>query len=1077
MKMRGSLALKLCLFLVAFAAAAAAATTLTLTASPSAVDFQYSPGEPQPLPVNVTIIASDGSSPVITVVVHPSAGAAATLFPQPPVTGDTIAVGYDSGTLNQLLSQPAIYSASLTVTASGFQPLTIPLTFSVGAAISIIASPTSLTFNVPGTTVQTVSLLGSGGAQVSYSVTSSTSGGGNWLSVSTTASYTPAILTVTVNPLNVPAGTYTGTITITPSLGGPLGIPVTLAVGSNTLGASPSSLAFAYTLAGTTPPGQVVSISSSLKTDTFTAQAASTGNWLLVNGVTTTVAGSLPAMLNVTVNPAGLIAGTYTGSITVTDAEHGSQVVAVTLVVTGISNVANPTSLMFVAEVNGAVPPAQPVAVNGFGSASYTATVTGSFISVSSSGGIAPATLNVTASPVGLQPGTYSGKVDIDLDTHIQEIAVTLVVSASPVLTASAGGFIFTYSGANGGGAPPTPAQLSITVSGGAAQSFTFATGLPVWLQINSGSTTLTTPDTLTLTVVPQSLATGTYLADVILTPTTAGGIPLVVPVLLLVSSATPVIPNPTTLTFSGLAGAGPQSKTLQVSATSPTAFSTGATTATGGNWLSVLPGGGTATFTYTSLTVTADATSLTAGTYQGTVTLTTAGGVLTLVPITFVVSSGNGPVTISPSTLSFAYAQNGTLPAAQNLQISGSQSFTDVAATSTGGAWLSVTPAAGAGNATLSVAANPAGLAPGIYNGSITVTPSGGVAQTVPVTLTVTTQASLAATPNPLAFSYTAGNPAPAAQIVSVTSSGAAVTFTATATSNGWLSVTPSSATTPASLSVSVNPASLGAGVYNGSIALAGAGGSVDIAVSLTVIAPLPNIDHLANSASYLAGGVAPGEIVTVFGSSLGPSIGVGAVIANGHIATTLANVQVTFNGYAAPILYASAGQINAIVPYELAGQSDVSVEVMFGSARSNQVALPVVSAAPGVYSANASGQGPGAILDLHYQLVSTTNPASAGDIIQVFATGQGQTSPAGVDGLIEPSALPLPAPLLSAAATIGGVAATIQYVGAAPGLVAGALQMNIVVPPGLPSGAAALFISFGGIDSSQAGITVAIQ
>jgi uncharacterized protein (TIGR03437 family) len=274
------------------------------------------------------------------------------------------------------------------------------------------------------------------------------------------------------------------------------------------------------------------------------------------------------------------------------------------------------------------------------------------------------------------------------------------------------------------------------------------------------------------------------------------------------------------------------------------------------------------------------------------------------------------------------------------------------------------------------------------------------------------------------------------------------------------------------------VNPANLGAGSYTGSITVSANGNpQANIPVTFLVTTLPPSIDHVANAASFLTGGVAPGEIVSVFGSYLGPAQAVYPTIANGLIATNLAGVQVMFNGYPGPILYASAGQINTIVPYELAGASNVSINVVFGKTQSNAVMLPVVSASPGIFSADASGQGPGAILDLHYQLVSSSNPASAGSIIQVFATGQGQTSPPGVDGLIEPLSLPLPAPLLYAGATIANVPATIQYVGAAPGLVAGALQVNIVVPEGVPSGLAPLFISFGGVDNSQTGILVAIQ
>ena len=107
--------------------------------------------------------------------------------------------------------RPGIYSAVITVSASGFSALTIPVTLSVGAALSIIPSPASLTFSVPGATVQTVQLLGNGGiGDQLLGGTSSVSGGGSWLSATANATYTPATLTVTVNPLNVAARHLSG---------------------------------------------------------------------------------------------------------------------------------------------------------------------------------------------------------------------------------------------------------------------------------------------------------------------------------------------------------------------------------------------------------------------------------------------------------------------------------------------------------------------------------------------------------------------------------------------------------------------------------------------------------------------------------------------------------------------------------------------------------------------------------------------------------------------------------------------------------------------------------------------------
>jgi uncharacterized protein (TIGR03437 family) len=250
-----------------------------------------------------------------------------------------------------------------------------------------------------------------------------------------------------------------------------------------------------------------------------------------------------------------------------------------------------------------------------------------------------------------------------------------------------------------------------------------------------------------------------------------------------------------------------------------------------------------------------------------------------------------------------------------------------------------------------------------------------------------------------------------------------------------------------------------------------------VSVGVTLLVTAPLPVISRVVNAASYLGGAVSPGEIVVIFGSDLGPSTGVSAQPSSaGILGTTLANVQVTFNGYPAPLLYVSAEQVNAIVPYEIAGASSALVELLFGQAISNSVTLPVALSAPGIFSANASGTGPGAILDTNYNLVSASNPTSPGAIIQIYATGEGQTTPPGVDGKLAATMLPLPSPNQTASVLIGGLPANILYIGAAPGLVAGALQVNAQVPPGVASGALPIVLTIGLINS-QTGITVAVQ
>jgi len=85
----------------------------------------------------------------------------------------------------------------------------------------------------------------------------------------------------------------------------------------------------------------------------------------------------------------------------------------------------------------------------------------------------------------------------------------------------------------------------------------------------------------------------------------------------------------------------------------------------------------------------------------------------------------------------------------------------------------------------------------------------------------------------------------------------------------------------------------------------------------------------------------VSPGEIVTVFGTGLGPASPLQTAIdpTTGKVATTLGNVQVLFNGYPAPLTYVSASQINCVVPYELAQLTQPYVEVKYMASRPTRI------------------------------------------------------------------------------------------------------------------------------------------
>jgi uncharacterized protein (TIGR03437 family) len=238
---------------------------------------------------------------------------------------------------------------------------------------------------------------------------------------------------------------------------------------------------------------------------------------------------------------------------------------------------------------------------------------------------------------------------------------------------------------------------------------------------------------------------------------------------------------------------------------------------------------------------------------------------------------------------------------------------------------------------------------------------------------------------------------------------------------------------------------------------------------------APVATAAGITNAASFRAGAVAPGELITIFGSGVGPATLSGYQITNYQYFDSLSgDTTVLFDGIPAPMIYASAGQTAVIVPYEVAGQTSTQMVVVYQGRASAAVTVPVVAAAPGLFSANSSGSGNGAILNQDATVNSPSNPAAKGSVIVLFGTGEGATTPAGSNGRIANSVYPKPA--LPVSVTVGGLPATVLYAGAAPSLVSGVFQVNATLPAGVASGAVAVVVTVGGA-SSQAGLTVSVQ
>jgi trimeric autotransporter adhesin len=240
-------------------------------------------------------------------------------------------------------------------------------------------------------------------------------------------------------------------------------------------------------------------------------------------------------------------------------------------------------------------------------------------------------------------------------------------------------------------------------------------------------------------------------------------------------------------------------------------------------------------------------------------------------------------------------------------------------------------------------------------------------------------------------------------------------------------------------------------------------------------------SVEFIDNAASNHFLGVAPGEIVTLKGSGLGPAQLVSARPgSDGLYPTQLSGTSVQFNGVAAPLLYTSATQVAAVAPYGVTGPA-VQVTVTCQGQTSVPATVQVFAAAPGLFTADGTGAGQAAAINQDGTINSASNPAPLGTVISLYATGGGQISPAGVDGQVSTS--PLATQSLPVQAYIGLQpvlsTAQLQYAGPAPGEIAGLMQINVPLPPGLQPGSAVPVAIFVGtsLSSSQSNVTIAVR
>ncbi len=235
-------------------------------------------------------------------------------------------------------------------------------------------------------------------------------------------------------------------------------------------------------------------------------------------------------------------------------------------------------------------------------------------------------------------------------------------------------------------------------------------------------------------------------------------------------------------------------------------------------------------------------------------------------------------------------------------------------------------------------------------------------------------------------------------------------------------------------------------------------------------------------NAASYSSNpifdypglGVTPLEIVTLFGNNIGPVSPTGGQITGGQVDTSLAGIRVLFNGNPGPILYADNGQISTVVPASVAGKSSVLITVEQNGLSIGSYIAEVYDTLPGMFTANATGKGPVAALNPDGSLNGPGRPAAQGSTVVLYATGGGLMDRSLPDGAV--TGTDLAKPMAPVWVRIGQKPATVQYAGSAPGLIQGALQVNVEIPQGMLPGEHPIQLIIGDW-ASPPGTTISVE
>ncbi len=833
-------------------------------------------------------------------------------------------------------------------------------------------------------------------------------------------------------------------------------------------------------------------------------------------------------------------------------------------------------------------------------------TVAGNGIQGGFAGDGGPAALALFNEPLGLAFDAAGNLFVADSGNN----RIRVILASHPAIGVDVTDFSF---GGSAGGAPQLAQYLTVTGSIDAIP-FTIAQSPDSgWLSVSTSSGV--TPRVIQLTADPSQLKAQNYQAT--LTVEAPGANPATIPITVdfnVLAAAPPRLAlDKARLSFTYPMRAAPISELVEVrnAGSGPLQIQVAAETSTGGNWLSVSRTTGTATPTNRLiLGIKADPSGLDPGTYSGTVTVSAAslGGNGIAIPVTMTISSATQAIRLSQSGLTFTAVQQGGVVPVQTFAVlnigTGVMNWTASTTTRSGGQqWLSASPASGSSSAgdtppLVTVAVNPAGLAPGRYYGLVQIAASGAantphVITVVLRVLPMATDIAAVVTPNDLVFTATVGAGSPGSKSVFVYNIAATPkTFSSSAfTGAVGLDYLPGQATlalnAPTEIVIQPITDGLAPGTYRGNLTLQFSDGRVrdvrlhivvkratgsastaaavsgenpraagcaptklvptlrTVGQSFTIPAGWPlalnaavlddcgnplnagsvvasfsngdpslSLQSLNNNGQWQAtwnptnqespqltitldaqsaqdlrgslqvsGGLettsdppqiapsgivsgasfangvplSPGGIISLFGSQLADGSAGAAGLPLGSV---LQGATVVIAGEAAPLFYASGGQINAVIPLDVTPNTSQQILVARDTTVSVPISVDVASSQPAVFLnplSNAPRQGTvfavrNTATGQSSFLAQASTPAAAGDTLVIYCAGLGavdQTIAPGGGSPAAPAAKTKSQPQV----TVGNQPASVQFSGLTPGLV-GVYQINAVVPAGVAAG-----------------------